>query len=209
MTCRDKCSSSAALAFSNHFFVRRCFIDRCTAVITAACPALPDENTPHSIRELLMQVQQSSVGAIPQDLEVRMLKIRLDDSGILTTLDQRPISETYPYQVLPSSAFSLSQPLAARSTDLWILAKSLLAKSRPAFEGNEPEGSWIRIASDLLEGVFEQAAPHGMLRVMDVCVPSLKRATNDQKLTTFWTFVSIRTSTLSPFYQPSMISPSR
>ncbi|KAK3081355.1 hypothetical protein LTS18_007560, partial [Coniosporium uncinatum] len=57
---------------------------------------------------------------------------------------------------------------AILSEALWHSAKRTLHKAQQAFEGNEPEGSWVRIASDVLEGILERDGSSGILRVMDV-----------------------------------------
>lgn len=82
---------------------------------------------------------------------------------------QAQIHNTYPYQSIPLSAFvPTEQTLQSSEVEsTWKLAASLLSKARQAFEGNEPEGSWIRLASKVLDGVFE-GSELKLLRTMDV-----------------------------------------
>ena len=45
----------------------------------------------------------------------------------------------------------------------------MISKAKLAFEGNEPEGSWIRIASEVLDGILSNNEDT-LLRTMDVYV---------------------------------------
>ncbi|KFZ19777.1 hypothetical protein V501_00510 [Pseudogymnoascus sp. VKM F-4519 (FW-2642)] len=111
----------------------------------------PDEHTPKTVLELYKNLQEaSSAAAIPAILKER-------------------IHDTYPYQSIPSSAFVPTEQ-TLQSSELestWKLAASLLSRARQAFEGNEPEGSWIRLASEVLDGVFD-GSELKLLRTMDV-----------------------------------------
>ncbi|KAL5347667.1 hypothetical protein ACLOAV_007076 [Pseudogymnoascus australis] len=120
----------------------------------------PDEHTPKTVLELYKNLQEaSSAAAIPAIFKAR-------------------IHDTYPYQSIPSSAFvPTEQTLQSSEVEsTWKLAASLLSKARQAFEGNEPEGSWIRLASEVLDGVFE-GSELKLLRTMDVQYSDINSAT--------------------------------
>jgi hypothetical protein len=92
----------------------------------------------------------------------------VENGHLLTSSIQNRITDTYPYYTPPPNVFSTSHKLADKSDALWTSVKTLLEKGRQAFEGNESEAPWIRIASELLESVFERTSAAGILRVMDV-----------------------------------------
>ncbi|ELR10086.1 hypothetical protein GMDG_04486 [Pseudogymnoascus destructans 20631-21] len=120
----------------------------------------PDEHTPETVLELFKNLQEaSSAAAIPAIFKAR-------------------IHDTYPYQSIPLSAFvPTEQTLQSSEVEsTWKLAASLLSKARQAFEGNEPEGSWIRLASEVLDGVFE-GSELKLLRTMDVQYSDINSAT--------------------------------
>lgn len=81
---------------------------------------------------------------------------------------QDRIEAEFLFQTPSETAYAVADATGMDTDVLWKTARKTLNKAREAFEGNEPEGSWVRIASELLEGVFEALDPHAMLRVMDV-----------------------------------------
>lgn len=128
----------------------------------------PDEHTPKTVLELYKNLQEaSSAAAIPAIFKVNIIEYML--FALANYEPQARIHDTYPYQSIPSSAFvPTEQTLQSSEVEsTWKLAASLLSKARQAFEGNEPEGSWIRLASEVLDGVFE-GSELKLLRTMDV-----------------------------------------